>query len=825
MKPTIDTRSLASGRPRLLPFVGLALAVAIAACVNSPVNGGMGDHFAPTVSLTPGTSTDSVMTFTISATDNLGLKNVDAVAAGPGISSICDTTFHSAVTTYSRVCTINVPPGVPLGTTVTILGQSVDGNNNISPVDTLLMVTGGGIASQVRITQPLDLRDTVAIGFSTALSILGQSQRKVHIIGWTVTGALNFTDSVVFNSPLKDSVSVDTALSFVSAVTGTATITPFMYDSLGTIYTGPPVRVIVVATAGTNTTPVVNFGITKRVEVTDTIHVTATDRAGVAWMGYVIRTMPPGMAIITRDSIQIVGNFTTAVHTFTMALPIANFPTQVLVEAFARNNNGGQDSARIPVGSTGIIRKDTVTVVAGLTRPLPTGGQVADGIYHPPTNRIYLSNIQRNELEVFDLSDSTFHAPIPVGSRPWGVAARPLNHGAPGVPGTMSDTLIVANSGGTLLSFVDVNPATAHEVYRYALPNIIFHTCTSALLGAILVEHCTVHDFSDRPQYVAATCVGAGACGDPVVGYTTTPTAAQATPFTNKGTIRWENITKQSSHFFFEQAIGNGDAVTVDTIFIERFQSSGFGSDSILVPFRQGPFITGPDSSFFSITTNTPIVGFRDTTFARNSGQFQRAAFGEGGVIAGQAGVPNARAMSYDVNVGMVPVFCDKGHCYGGGAGFLPVIDGGVSRPGDVSDFVVNTATPVTGIAINLDGSTIGIRADSTYIINTQLRLLGLLQSSGGNPGLDFHPLNSGLPAPGPTGGTQMMFTSSANPEILVFNTNYFQQCLSIPTRDPIIGPIKSALIGGGNTMLVGATQFGVVVVTIPQAQMAANCP
>ena len=58
MKPTIDTRSLASGRPRLLPFVGLALAVAIAACVNSPVNGGMGDHFAPTVSLTPGTSTD-----------------------------------------------------------------------------------------------------------------------------------------------------------------------------------------------------------------------------------------------------------------------------------------------------------------------------------------------------------------------------------------------------------------------------------------------------------------------------------------------------------------------------------------------------------------------------------------------------------------------------------------------------------------------------------------------------------------------------------------------------------------------------------------------
>jgi len=826
MTPALDTRTLASGRTRALRFTVVAVAVALAACVNSESSGGPGDHFAPSVSLAAGTSSDSVLTFTISAADNLGLLTVEAAAAGPGLSSFCDTTFHSAVTSFSMNCTIGVPSGTPIGTTVTIVGQSVDGNHNISPVDTLIMVTGGGTPSQVRITQPLDLRDTVAIGFSTALSILGQSQRKVHIIGWTVTGALNFVDSVIFNSPLKDSISVDTSLSFVAASVGTATVTPFMYDSLGTVYTGNPVRVVVVSSAGAGTIPVVNFGITKRVEVTDTIHVTATDRAGVAWLGYVIRQMPPSNLIITRDSIQIIGNFTTAVKTFTMALPIVNFPTLVQVEAFARNQNGITDSARIPVGNTGYIRKDTVTVVAGLTRPLPNGGAVADGIYHPPTNRLYLTNIARNELEVFDLSDSTFHAPIPVGSRPWGIAARPLDHGAPGVPGTMSDTLIVANSGATLLSFVDVNPATAHEVYRYALPNIIFHTCTSAVLGnGQLVEHCTVHDFSDRPQYIAAACIGAGPCGDLYVAYTTTPTAAQATPFTNKGTIRWENITRTSSHFFFEQAIGQGDAVTVDTILIERFQSSGFGSDSTLVPFVQGPFITGADTSFFSITTNTPIVGFRDTTFARNSGSFARAAFGEGGAIAGQSGVPNARAMSYDVNVGMVPQFCDKGHCYNSGAGFLPVIDGGVSRPGDVSDFVVNTATSVTGIAINLDGSTIGIRADSTYLVNTQLRLMGLLQTSGGNVGLDFHPLNSGLPSPGPTGGTQMMFTSSANPEILVFNTNYFQQCLSIPTRDPIIGPIKSALVGGGATMLVGATQFGVVVVTIPQAQMTAACP
>lgn len=817
MTPSLDTRTLASGRPRAR-YLAVALAIALSACVASEANNGLADSHAPTVSLQPGTVSDSLLTFTVSATDNLGLLHVDAIAGAPsGVAAVCDTTFHTAVTTFSRLCTITVPATTPIGTTVTILAQSVDGNNNISRIDTLLMVTGGGTPSQVVITAPITNRDTVPVGFNDRLSISARSQRKVRLVGWTVSGAINYKDSVIYVSPLKDSVALDTALIFVGAVPGTATVIPYMVDSLGAIYTGPAVQVIVVATAGNNTKPVVNFGLTKRIEVTDTLHVSASDRAGVRWLGYTVRTMPPAMAVIVTDSFQIVGSVASASHTFGLNLPIAVFPDTVLVQAWATNTVGTQDSARVPLGSTGIIRRDTIVVVAGLTRPLPSGGTVADAIYHPPTNRIYLTNIDKDQLEVFDLSDSTFHAPISTGSRPWGIAGRPADH-----LGNMTDTMIVANSGGTLLSFVDVNIATAHEVYRYALPNILFHTCTSALLFNTIVEHCTVHDFSDRPQYVAATCKGAGVCGDLVVAYTTTPTQGQSTPFTDKGTIRYENITRQASHFFFEQAVGQGAAVTVDTILIDRFAAGGYGSDSVLVPFIQGPFITGPDTSFFSVTTNTPAVGFRDTTFTRNSGNFARAAFGEGGAIAGVSGQPNARAMTYDVNVGMVPNFTDKGHTY---ALPVPVYDGGISRPGDVSDFIANTSSSVSGIAINFDGASTAVRADSTYIIDRTLRLQGLLPTSGGNIGLDFHPLNFGVPRPGPTGGTQMMFTSSVQAEIQVWNTNTYQLCLTVPTRDPVIGPVKSALLAGGATMLVGATKFGVVVVTIPQAQMAAACP
>lgn len=823
MLKSFDSRSPA----RMIRFVTAAMAVAVlSACVANDTTSG-GDKLAPTIKLTAGTVTDSAMTFTVAAGDNLGLLHVDAVAGAPGIATVCDTTFSAAVTQFTRTCTISVPSTVPIGTTVTIFAQSVDGNLNNSKVDTLFMVTGGGTPSIVVLTKPTNAkRDTVAVGFTNALAITGRSQAKVKALGWTVSGVFTpaHVDSVIFTSPLSDSVAIDSSVSFVGAATGNAIITPFMYDSLGRLFTGPPVTVVVVASCGANTIPTADFGLTKRVEVTDTIHVTGTDRCGVKYIGYVVKALPPTNTVYARDSVLVPANTNSAQHTFNMALPINTFPTIAQVYSFAINTNNRVDSSRTPVAPSGIFRMDTVTIVAGLTRPLPNGGQVADGIYHTPSNRLYLTNIQRNQLEVFDLADSSFHTPIAVGSRPWGIAARPANRS-----GAMTDTLIVANSGGTLLSFVDVNPATAHEVYRYALPNIIFFTVTSAVLpNGVLVEHRKQHDFSDRPQYVAATCTGAGVCGDLYVAYSTTPTAGQTVPFTNQGTIRWEDITTRTSHFFFEQAVGQTDAATVDTIVVERYAAAGYGVNSELVPFLQGPFITGPDTSYFAVTTNTPLIGFRDTTFTRNSGNFQRAVFGEGGAIAGVSGLPNARTMTYDVNVGMVNSFTSKGHTYTTASAplaFIPVFDGGVSRPGDVSDWVANTSTSISGVAINFDGSTSAVRADSTYLFDITLRLQGMLQTSKGNAGVDFHPGNFGVPRPGPTGGTQMMFTASSQAEIQVWNTNTYQLCLSVPTRDPVIGPIKSALIGGGATMLVGATQYGVVVVTIPQAQMTAACP
>ena len=124
---------------------------------------------------------------------------------------------------------------------------------------------------------------------------------------------------------------------------------------------------------------------------------------------------------------------------------------------------------------------------------------------------------------------------------------------------------------------------------------------------------------------------------------------------------------------------------------------------------------------------------------------------------------------------------------------------------------------------MNFDGSLAGIRADSTYLLNQQLRLQGILGTTQSNAGLDFHPSNSG-PNSFPL-STRLVFAASAEPVIEIFDSYCYKRVSSVPIRDPIIGPIKSALrTASGQIVLVGATKGGVVVVTLPNT-FTTSCP
>jgi hypothetical protein len=548
-----------------------------------------------------------------------------------------------------------------------------------------------------------------------------------------------------------------------------------------------------------NSTPVVSFSHTNRIEVNDTLHIEASDQTGIVTMGYEVRRAPGG-TIDSKDSLQSNGNITSQIRTFEMKLPYTQFPTTVYVQAFARNSNGVRAYAKLPGGAE---RIDTLTVVAGSTKSLPSGGVVADALYHQRTDRLYFTNIDRNQLEVFSLTDSSFKSPILVGSRPWGIAAWPRDHN-----GTMGDTLLVANSGGTDISYVNLNGGgSGREVYRYALPNIIAFTVTSKRSPAgFLVTERTKYDFSDRPQFIGTTCTGTGfGCGDVVLTYSTTPTPGQSEPFDkNNGTLRWENLITHQSHFYFEQAMGQ-DANSADTLEIIRYDANT-GDPTVLVPQLQNAVTATGEKFNYSIVVRKSALGFRDTTFVRNSGNFTRAAYGEGGPVQG------TRAMTFDVNRGFETQVTD----ISGKVGTLPipVIDRGISRAADVSDFVANSFASVKGVAMNFDGSLAGIRADSTYLLNLQLRLQGILGTTQSNAGLDFHPLNSG-PNSFPL-STRLVFAASAEPVVEIFDSYCYKRVATVPIRDPISGPIKAAIRSNGQIVLVGATARGVVIVTLP---------
>ena len=797
---------LLPGVPRrgfVIAAVAASISFGVVACNDSTSIDPQRDRTPPTLSLTPFTGrADTVIAFSTQAKDNLGLKTIHVQAFG-AVGFVFDTVFTSAVTDISLPFTLFASRAVPAGTPVTITATAVDGAGNTSGVDTLIMATGNVPPPEVRIISPVSGSSAV-LGKSILVTVSGKAPLKVLSLGLTSTGPVVRNDSVLFSSPLRDSTTMSDTVSIpLTAATGTLTITPFLRDSLGQRATGPSITINVQTAAQINSVPIVNqfcvgnsafnnaCGHSKRVEVGDTLHVEGDDPSGIAALGYEVRATPGGPI---DDSATYVssGQLTFEPHTFNLKLPYTNFPTTAYIQVFARNSNGIRAYAKLAGGQD---RVDTVTVVAGVTRFLPFGGTVADAIYHPGKDRLYLTNISRNQVEVFNLADSSFKAPVIVGSRPWGLAGWPRNR-----TGAMGDTILVANSGGTNISYINLNAGASGsglEVFRYDLPNIIAFTITTTTSGTSgqPIQVRTKYDFSDRPQFLGATCIApAGTCTDVVVTYSTTPTQGQSSPFISRnGTLRWENLTQRTSHLFFEQAQGQS-AARADTLEVIRYDADGINS-TVLLPYK--------DINNRSTVIAIDRLAFRDTTFVRSSGDFHRSVFGEGGSVFG------SRTMMYDAQRGPDPAY--------------PFVDLGVSPPSDVSDFIANTFAQVKGVAINFDGSLAAVRADSTYILNPALRLQGVLQTTVSNAGLDFHPLNSGgnsFPL-----NTRLAFAASSEPLIEIYDTHCYQRVGTIPIKDPIVGPITAAYRAAtGQLVLVGATARGVVIATLPNT-FTTTCP
>jgi len=750
------------------------------------------------------------ISFTVRARDNLGIKSI-AISLRGGLLLDTTVTFTSATTSIDLV--VDLPQGVnsTVGGVITITATVTDGNNNTaSDTDSLFVVN-------LRALTVVLLSPTVGSVTSPdkqlPIRVLAAQQAGIQRVGWQAIGVVNASDSAFYALP--DTVNLLDTLTIPTATPpGTFIMFGFAVDSAGRRVVSTSVTVTVQLVVTDTIPPVVTFTVPQRAEVRDSIAVRAKDPSGIVSVGWI--ALDISGAQIGGNTTAFSGTLTdvTVMDNLSLGLTAVQLPALVVLKAFATDAAGNTDSARTDTLRTAPVLADSITVVHGLTKPLPAGGHVVDAIYNRNNNRVYLTNFDLNRVEVFDVTDTSFKDAMPVGSRPWGIALWPRD-----TLGANGDTVVVANSGGTDLSIVDVT--LGRERRRHALPNFIIQSVEVEITNDQVVPPAvelkvTEFDFSDRPQYLAMTCrVTAGttcSATDIMAVYSTAPTQAQQGAFPLRGTMRWENLTSAApeSHFWWEQA--------------EKLPSPD--NDTIRVIVDRGP-VVGSDvllEASCGRTVNMLELGFADSTFTRNSGNFARALIGEGGT-GKEPALEFARAIAYNVNAGKTVTVCPTINLAGVPFAGREEIDNGISPGIRVRDFIVNTAIPVRSIGVNFNGLTNLFRADSVYVFDEALRLRGIIGASGVNAGMDLnfnHAFTAGTGGtPGTSGGTldpndRLSFTASTDPQIDVFDTYFWGRVASIAIRDPVIGPLRVARLGSGEQFLIGVTARGVVTVRIP---------
>lgn len=795
------------------------------------------DIIPPAIALSAITDTQQIssgLSFTVTATDNLALNDVQLTYSG-GYIAQTDTIFkNQTLTSYANTVMLTTAQLGGAGGLITIVGHATDGAGNTA-VDTLRLFLVNIKALKVILLQPT-AGAVASPGKYVPVQVIGVQTSGVQKVGWLSappTQTAIHADSVVnVGPPFPDSVNfVDSVL--VTGTTGTFTIVAFAVDSGNRRATSGQVTVNILSAANDTTPPEIEQFVALRSEATDSITVHATDPSGISVIGFRV-TDSIGTTVLHRDSVLLSGKVTDVRRTFSLGLFGLNPPVHVIIQAFAcdssARHNCGVTGATFTVPSpSGPARADTLLIVSGTTRPFPlNGSQIADAIFDKNRGELYLTNPALSRVEIFQVANTSFVAAgIPTaGPVPWGIALWPRD-----TLGNYGDSIVVANSGGTELSIIDVTPAVRQLRWRQDLPAFLVETYHVLVTAGGFKVNIIIYDLSSRPQYVATVCRPAGgtACSpDSIFAlYSTTPTAADPSPFTNRATLRMEKLkntvdtTQLFSHFFWELAQGAPSSNT-DTLRVVLRRPRPTNQTQVVL------------SACAGVNVDLQAFALGDSTFARNSGNFTHGFFGEGGALAG--GIGFARVMGYTTKATLAHGAPTAVGCAtpNNGSPTAPRdsgnndVDFGMSPAIDVRDFVSNTATRVRSIATNFNGLTNVARADSIYYLDEGLKLKAISPDSGIARGMDMNynhdfapsgscpPTSPSCGGPDPNSNNRLLFAARFNGNIDVWDTFFGQQVGSIPIRDPIVGPLRVAKDALGNQLLFGITTRGLVMVRLP---------
>jgi len=654
--------------------------------------------------------------------------------------------------------------------------------------------TGPGPA--ISIERPVAGADVLP-GRTVPVRIVASDSLGVSLIELTWSGVAAGVIRFSYVPP-RLSVVADTFITLNSTATGRLELRAAARNGPGATSRSEPV--IINVTPGDTIIPNVAVAVQlpQRLELTDTIRVRVTARdneggSGLVRIGFtalVTTSAGPDTLVFERVAAYAQPLTGTRTEEFAFTPPFVDERSlprtlRFSIHGFAVDSASNCGAAvrateqRLPCASyvdrtgehivaAGIPDIVTSVVAAGRSVQLPAGSNIADAVPDPFRERLWLSNLGRSRLEALDLRTRIFMAPVIVGSQPWGIG---LNR--------TGDTLIVANSGGTNLSFVSLQGTPVENVpARVRTPNAVLFTVERQfdLLGRERLQ-VRFFDFSDRPQFVAQDAAGR-------LLYSTVPTNAAP-----NGTIRvaenapgWEQpeVKFLIRKDIFEADSTNTSILNVDSMRV--FSSIGGGDFIEIYDHRRGfpstvirsgivsldsaiqVLVNNPDSDIEWVPGryDMDLFGLRDTTFVAASANRQRVAFGEGSKSAGRIFMWNATTAS-------------------------------ISNEITVRDLVGNSSEHIFGLDLNLDGSLGAARGQqAAYFFMNDLRLQGHFAApvTTGGSGAVVHPQHPSYTSFPPSGANTLAFVAEGT-RVRIVDTVHFVDRGTIEVRDPIRGPLR----------------------------------
>ena len=555
----------------------------------------------------------------------------------------------------------------------------------------------------------------------------------------------------------------------------------------------------------------------------DSVQVHATGE-NITMLGLIIRDSV-GTPIQT-DTFRLSAPYTAnAQANVPLALPPTQQGRRLGITAFAVDQAGRVGYA-VPVtrasaeGNLGNALIDSTLLVYGRTYPLPHAGMVGDITVDAPRGHVFVSATAFNAIDVWQSSSSGkgfSPSSIPVGSLPWGMFI-----------GNRSDTLLVANSGGTNISrvYIGANDASgmAENLSQRILTRnsyvYVVHVQQDANNGKVLLKIEGPISYSDRPQYLAQSKGGR-------IFYSTRPTASAPA-----GTIRWLDpslpVPDPRQIWQYGKPLDTPEIIyavfNVDSMAVKAALPNTLGSDSLFVwdhPYGQktGVLSTAMSDPLKAIADlvsqgsdaeavlrlDVSTLPLTDTTYATAAGNRQWVAFGEGN--SASAG----RVVMVADSTGPVPQF------------FSPLVT--------IADFTDNASERIFGIAMDLNGLTVAAHGLQSYFGAVSdpfhLRLQGKFDSFDDGAGIAFHPLSNGTLTPQ---DKRLAFVGAASGIIEVVDVAYYINRGKLPLKNRIYGPLRASLPMPGDDpsivlKLFAVTQQGLVVVDLTANDIKAGPP